>query len=72
MVEDIDSKIQAGKLGWFDGISKRKSHAYRLYMEHPSYRALLELKSKIENRYKTIGDDTVDSDESVEYEPDKE
>jgi hypothetical protein len=72
MVEDIDSKIQEGKLGWFDGISKRKSHAYRMYMEHPSYRALLALKSKIENRYKTIGDDSVDSDDSVEYEPDKE
>jgi hypothetical protein len=72
MVEDIDSKIQAGKLGWFDGISKRKSNAYRMYMEHPSYRALLVLKSKIENRYKTIGDDSVDSDDSVEYEPDKD
>jgi hypothetical protein len=72
MVEDVDSKIQTGKLGWFDGISKRKSHAYRMYMEHPSYRALLALKSKIEYRYKTIGDDTVDSDDSVEYEPDKE
>jgi hypothetical protein len=72
MVEDIDSKIQAGKLGWFDGISKRKTNAYRMYMEHPSYRALLALKSKIECRYKTIGDDTVDSDDSVEYEPDKE
>jgi hypothetical protein len=72
MVEDIDSKIQAGKLGWFDGISKRKTNAYRMYMEHPSYQALLALKSKIEYRYKTIGDDTVDSDDSVEYEPDKE
>ncbi len=72
MVEDIDNKIQQGKLGWFDGISKRKSHAYRLYMEHPNYRALLALKSKIENRYKTIGNDSVNSDDSIEYETDKE
>ncbi len=71
MVEDVDSKIQAGKLGWFDGISKRKSNAYRLYMEHPSYRALLALKSKIENRYKTIGAEEI-FDDAVEYEPDKE
>jgi hypothetical protein len=71
MVEDIDSKIQAGKLGWFNGISKRKSNAYRLYMEHPSYRALLVLKSKIENRYKTIGSEDI-FDDSVEYESDKE
>jgi hypothetical protein len=71
MVEDIDNKIQAGNLGWFDGISKRKTNAYRMYMEHPSYQALIALKSKIEYRYKTIGAEEI-FDDAVEYEPDKE
>ncbi len=71
MIEDIDAKIQSGKLNWFDGINKRDVNAYRKYLEHPSYQMLMFLKATIVSHYKTIGGDEV-LDDSVEYEPDKD